>query len=904
MPSRHPLFPVPVLVLVALAWLWLAVGCTDPTVSGPTRPGGGVGVQSTGGDCDIRWNEVRHDTFDPVYRSVVGPATPGQTVRLRLRVAQGDLTSARLRLWDARAKTESYLNLAWDRAFDRDPTTYDYWTVEVPIATQPTILYYFFELNDNGGGTCPAGRSPVRAWYVDDDIQFTGGGLGVMTAAYNDRQSFQITVYDPKFSVPEWMQRGVVYQIFPDRFRDGTPANDPAAGRFSYAEPGGAIVRSGGTAWNTEMCDPRTPAAYGKGCPGRYGDNFYGGDLQGITEKIQQGFFDNLGVSVLYLNPIFRSPSNHKYDTADYMTIDPDFGTLADFQAMTQAAHAHGIKIILDGVFNHVSSDSKYFDRYDRYNAQGNLTSPNGRGANDDSGACESGTSAFYSWFYFPAVSKPGQDGDTPVLCPNGPNRAGQSYEAWFGYSSLPKLRANAPAVRNLIWAKGDQSVGPYWVKQGADGWRFDVGADVDPGLTGDSGNDYWEGFRAAVRDAGVTGKTDTLLLGEEWGDASPWLLGNEWDSAMNYRFRSTVLSWLMTGCNGPGCTDGARFEDNDLNVNSSSGPLTPLSPSQFNARLRSIQEDYPPMAFKAMMNLAGSHDTNRVRFLLKKVNRDDDTVAAQRMKELWLFAFTYAGAPTVYYGDEVGLSHDGVFSNGKYEDDPYNRVPYPWDDTPGTYGADTTNLLPHLRKMASLRWSYRALQDGDVLHGVVINDQNKVYGFARARDGQTALIALNRDNAAHGVTFAGLKGAPYNLSDGTVLVDALNGGMYSVSGGQVSVTVNSNWGVVLLKQSEIDTPAAPAVTRQTAGADVRLTWPAVVTDTRGEREVVTRYDVYRGTTAGFAPAPNNLVGTVTPPPFGSPDGKLGYTDPNAAPGNFFYAVRAVNGAGVGSSAR
>ena len=135
-------------------------------------------------------------------------------------------------------------------------------------------------------------------------------------------------------------------------------------------------------------------------------------------------------------------------------------------------------------------------------------------------------------------------------------------------------------------------------------------------------------------------------------------------------------------------------------------------------------------MAFKAMMNLEGSHDTNRLRFLLKKVNGDNDSTAVQRMKESWIFAYTYAGAPMLYYGDEVGLSHDGIWDGSRWQDDPYNRAPFPWDDTPGSYGADTSNLLPHARKMSSVRLSYRALQDGDVQHGLIVDDANKLYGF------------------------------------------------------------------------------------------------------------------------------------------------------------------------------
>lgn|SRR6266498_3500164 len=501
--------------------------------------------------------------------STVGPTTPNSTVKLRLRVAQGDITSARVRVWNDRTNTQTYYSMAWDGGFDSDPTTYDWWFADIPVGAQPTILYYFFELNDQGSG-CTADQD----FYVDDDIKFYGGGTGAISDNYDDTRSFQITVYDPAFNVPSWMQRGNVYQIFPDRFRDGNAANNPAAGRFFYNQAGGTIARSGQGNWNYTMCDPRGIQAPPYSCAGHYSDNFYGGDLKGITDKINQGYFDNLGVTVLYLNPIFRSPSNHKYDTADYMTIDPDFGTLADFQSMAAAANSHGIKIVLDGVFNHVASDSKYFDRYSRYDAAGNLTSPSGVGANDGSGACEATGSAFRSWFYMPDIGKPGRDGDPNsgplVICAGG-----QTYEAWYGYSSLPKLQANSTQVRGLIFALGLSSVGPYWTQQGANGWRFDVGGDVDPGLTNENPaapNNYWESYRAAVRNGAVTGKTDTLMLGEEWGDSSAWLLGNEWDSVMNYRYRSAVMNWLTTGCvAGSGCSGGV-FEDNDSNSASSSG--------------------------------------------------------------------------------------------------------------------------------------------------------------------------------------------------------------------------------------------------------------------------------------------------------------------------------------------
>lgn len=858
---------------------------------------------------DVLYDGLRHDSFSTTYRNPGGPVTTNQTsVTLKFRTCMNDLNQAPfIRVHDQRNTTEIYSpgNANARMTFDSHANASSVgdvteWSFTLPIPNTTNLYYYVFRANDGSGqGFYRALNKNVwSGGYSNPGGQ--GQSEADQTTAYAN--SYQITIYDPNFAVPSWMQKGIVYQIFPDRFRDGDASNNPAAGRFFYNEGSGTIFRSNSNgensnAWNTKVCDPRDIDSFS--CLNSYSNNFYGGDLKGITDKINQGFFDNLGVSVLYLNPIFRSPSNHKYDTADYLTIDPDFGTLTDWNNLVSAANAHNIKIILDGVFNHTSSDSTYFDRYFRYNSNDALTSPNGIGTDDNSGACEAGGSPYYSWFYFPHTHEAGKDGNTVVYCSNGASDAPQSYEAWYGYSSLPKLQANSAAVRELIWDNGLASVGPYWTDKGAAGWRFDVGADVDHGLKTPS-NDYWEGFRAAVRAV----NSDTITLGEEWDDASFWLLGDEWDSVMNYRFRAALLAWLFTGCSGTGCTGTTSFSENDSNSGSSSGSIEYLSPSQFNARLRSIQEDYPPMAFKAMMNLPGSHDTQRVRFLLKKINNDNDEAAVQRMKEWWLLAFTYAGAPTLYYGDEVGLSQDGVPSGSTYQDDPYNRAPYPWEDTPGYFTADTTDLLVFQRKMASIRLAYPALQDGDVQHGILIDDANKMYGFARTNGSQTALIVLNRDSVQHNATLTGLNAAPYNLSNGVVLRDVIEGNEYTVdsaNGGSVTIPVNATWGVVLLEKNKIETPVAPQNLSVTpnSGQNV-LQWNPSVTDTGSQRELANTYTVHRSGSPAFTPDSNNLLATVAPSVFGTANGKVMYTDENPllAEATNYYAVCSVNGGG------
>lgn len=820
-------------------------------------------------DCNIRWDEVYHTTFSPFYRSIPGAVPYGTNITLRIRTAEGDLTGVKVRIWNAVLRQQFYLDMQKDTTNDSS-STYDWWVVALNTGNMPTVLFYFFELTDSGSGNC----QPKTNYYVASDPDFYGGNFGQVVPQYTDQKSFQITVYDPNFKSPSWMQRGITYQIFPDKFRDGNPKNNQNTPQFYYGYS--TIFRSNQDTWNSTVCDPRW--TYSPNCPYKYGENFYGGDLQGIIEKIKAGFFNNLGVTTIYLNPIFKAPSNHKYDTANFMEIDPGFGTLEDFKALTATAHAHNIRIILDGVFNHTSSDSAYFDRFARY-------------SND--GACEATTSPFRNWFYMPAIGNPAKENGVPVACAGG-----QTYEIWGMYESLPKLNSSNPDVRKYIWNNGIKSVAPYWIAMGADGWRLDVGGDIDPGFARDPSNDYWEGFRAAVRNAPVTGKNDTIIIGEEWGDATPWLLGNEWDSVMNYRFRSAVLGWLFTGCSGEGCShNGAMFEDNDSAIGSSSGPIHYLSPTLFNARLLTLWEKYPPMAYKSMMNLAGSHDTNRVRFLLKKSNFNNDEAALQRMMEWWIFSFTYPGSPTLLYGEEIGLSHDAVYFYGKWEDDPYTRIPYPWDDTPGNYSANL-RLMEFERKMASIRHSYRALQDGEIQHGLIVNDQDQTYGFGRLWANQFAFIGLNRSNTKKTASFERLDQPPYNLPEGTMFVDSLSGKQYKVSMGRLTVEITPNWGVVLIDPSKVDKPMEVAnLTFRATENNVDVRFTPVYWDTNKEPELVTTYQLYRINNdrkgEGYT-----LVSTFNPPSFGTPDGTIIIRDQNVPRGSFTYAIRAFNGIG------
>ncbi|MFZ1400672.1 MAG: alpha amylase N-terminal ig-like domain-containing protein, partial [Candidatus Promineifilaceae bacterium] len=513
-------------------------------------------------DNDIWWNDLGHDSRDTLYRTPGGAVEAGTAVTLRLRAASNDLTGAQVRVWDDRINAQMLLNMSRVA----DDGTYEYWEATVPASAEPTIYWYRFIAMD---GTAVA--------YYEDDAS-RNGGWG-QTFGDSPDNGWQLTVYDPSFQTPDWVKNGIMYQIFPERFRDGDSGNNPPAGEFHYNIPGGSIVRSDGADWHTPICDPRDENA----CFQIYGQNFYGGDLQGIVDKLD--YLQQLGVTVIYLNPIFESPSNHKYDTTDFGVIDDNFGDLALFQTLAAEAHSRGMRLVLDGVFNHSSSDSVYFDRYNRYPSEG---------------ACESVSSPFRSWYNFSPQTAGPCAGDT-------------TYESWFGFDSLPKLNSANQDVRDYIWAGGEDAIGRYWM-QWADGWRLDVGGDVDPGLTNDPNNDYWEGFRDAVH----TTNPDAYIVGEEWNVATAWTLGQEWDATMNYQFGSAIMSFWRD----------SDFVDNDHNSGSSAGILTPLTPSELDARLQNLEERYPPEAFQAMMNLLGSHDTNRALFMLdENTGLLDDTL-------------------------------------------------------------------------------------------------------------------------------------------------------------------------------------------------------------------------------------------------------------------------------------
>ena len=408
----------------------------------------------------------------------------------------------------------------------------------------------------------------------------------------------QLTVYEERGAAPDWFGRGVSYQIFPDRFcRSRVP--DPAG-----------LVGDRTVHENWQDTPEFRPDERGE----IRNRDFFGGDLAGIISKLD--YLKSLGVTTLYLNPIFEAASNHRYNTADYMAIDPMLGTAEDFRALCREAHARGMRVLLDGVFNHTGSASRYF---------------NADGFYPELGAAQSKDSPYYNWYHF--------------------THWPDSYDAWWGIKTLPAVEENQASYRDFI-IRSEDSVVRHWLRCGADGWRLDV-ADELP-----------DDFIAELRQAMDAEKPDCLLLGEVWEDGSnkiaydrrrKYLLGRETHGLMNYPFRTAALDWLCGG-------DAAAFRENMEQLRENYP-----SPAFYSAMNFLSTHDTP-----RILTLLGGEPTpadkaERAAAQLSPAGRE---LARRRLMLGALLLYTFPGSPTVYYGDEAGMEG--------YED-PLNRRAFPW---------------------------------------------------------------------------------------------------------------------------------------------------------------------------------------------------------------------------------
>ncbi len=355
-------------------------------------------------------------------------------------------------------------------------------------------------------------------------------------------------------------------------------------------------------------------------------------------------------------------------------------------------------------------------------------------------------------------------------------------YPAWDGFNTLPTFDHTQTAVQNFFYA-GPGSVMQTWYNAGADGWRFDVAP--DPNFP----HAWWVGARQKGKGYNPNGP----LIGEIWNNASQWLAGDQMDSVMNYRFRRNVTGFVRWPYNW--------VDDND----NGNDAIIPLAPSQFDTANRAVRDDYPPQSTAAMLDLIDSHDTNRALYVMTELGDTGLVQAKQRLKLAALFQFTYIGAPTVYYGDEAAINAPSRNSgaNGPIGD-PYGRAPYPWTDQAGDatiYGPPDQSVVAYYTALGHLRKQHPSLVSGafvTLLTGDIQQPSAAASTYAYARSipgGETAIVALNNGSSAN------MPVIPVNAyyANGTVLQDAIGGATYTVSGGNVSLTLNPISGILLL---------------------------------------------------------------------------------------------------------
>ncbi|HEV3309560.1 MAG TPA: glycoside hydrolase family 13 protein [Chloroflexota bacterium] len=611
--------------------------------------------------------QLYHNGWDSAYRNPFGAARTSSTVVLRLRSGPS-VTKAAVLVTDASGSLHEQVNMH----VTSHGATSEVWSASVPTPAKTDILEYYFRAQS--GGT-------VR-WYGDSSAG--AGGPGQTYTQQVNVAQYELTVFLKSFQTPSWMTKAVIYQIFPDRFNNGNTKNDPHTG-----DQHGYITVYFHKNWSDTPQD---------GPP--YSRDFFGGDLQGIIDKLH--YLHNLGINVIYLNPIFKAPSDHKYDTGNFLQIDPEFGTLQTFKALVADAKKDGIHILLDGVFEDTGSDSKYFNRYNEYGS---------------GGAYQSQASPYYSWYTFT----------------NWPDQ----YNSWFGLDSLPLLNNNR-SVQNFIFRKPG-SVAQYWLSQGTSGWRLDSADTLPMG--------YWRAFRSIIKKA----YPQSVIIGEKngWTDALPWLMGDQWDGFMNYLFRDPVLQFFAggNGAQNPQSIGATRF---------------------LNSEMRLLVE-YPRPAILSSMNLIDSHDVARI---LNDLNFNQ-----QLLRLVVLYQMTWLGAPTVFYGDETGIT--GADNN-------LSRATFPWQH-------QNTSLENYYTALIHMRLDHAALTSGSVFP-LYTSDGKRVVAFLRQWGTQQIIVALNDSNKGQTVKIV----VP-QFANGTHLTAiSPTGAPATVAGGSVTITLPSLSGEVL----------------------------------------------------------------------------------------------------------
>lgn len=476
---------------------------------------------------------------------------------------------------------------------------------------------------------------------------------------------------------PDWAKNAIFYQIFPDRF-----AKSPHLEKPTHLEP-----------WDS------APTIHG----------FKGGDLLGVHEKLD--YLQDLGVTAIYFNPIFASAANHRYHTYDYYQVDPILGGNDVYFNLLDEVHRRGMRIILDGVFNHAS---RGFFQFNHILENGNQ-------------------SPYIDWFTIL---------DYPL---NAYNDDKPNYLAWFNLPALPQFNIYNPQVRAFLFG-----VSRYWIEKGADGWRLDVPVEIKD-------ETFWQQFRQVTREA----NPESYSVGEIVFDAQEWLQGDRFDAVMNYQFTAACVGFFGEGSRDEKLVDGIMGIYN----------IPPLDAAGFAERTKQLLEIYPRQNAWAQMNLLGSHDMPRFLSLVSG-NKDAFKLAT-------FFQMTYPGAPSIYYGDEIGLM------GGK---EPGCRGAFPWDEA--RWDHDLRNTI---KTLTHLRLAHPALRTGEY---IPVFAEGRQLAFIRKLDNEQLLILIN----------AGNKNLDYNVSlsgyfkEGVVFENLLGGDGAIVEQGHLRKGSLKPWSGAVLK--------------------------------------------------------------------------------------------------------
>lgn len=856
----------------------------------------------------INSSQIYFDSRDITYKKPFGAIKQGQQdVTFRIATEANDASLVKLELIDGKELSKTY-NMSVTTVLDGK----DYWEVVVPASEFDEIGVWGYKFIVIDGST--------KVEYGDDAAS---GGTGAYS---NEGQTpYNLTVYAADYKTPDWMKDAIVYQIFPDRFFDGDTTNNRAKtvdGHRGYLKDGlisfyplqyfDGLEGSEGV-WSDYPENPRhieeanKPYYPDAKSDGVWSNEFYGGDIAGISEKLS--YLQSLGVTAIYLNPVSWAASNHKYDATDYKHLDPMFGEVVynvpgdptsgmDYEATREASdkvyqafadtcNKLGIHLIVDGVFNHVGDDSIYFDRYEKYPEIGAyeywsrvwdevektipLSYKEAKSKYEIEAAYDIALKSakdaaiitvknYYKSIINKATGKNYTEDDFNYTTwfTVGPDKVYDEktgefvrydYEGWWGFDSLPVVDAVESDTTSLtndehatitglheynnvdfrekvigydLAGKSDADASKSmqdansqrWLWMGSSGWRLDVAPDVS--------NETWQQFRISVKsaegrtDANGNAIPDPIILGEEWNVATKYLLGDMFDSVMNYQFRAALQNFIIN--------------DNDA--------------ANFNTALEVIRENYPEEAWLAMLNLVDSHDTVRNITKIDYPTWEEENIkiapeASEKAMKLQaltaIFQMSYPGAPTIYYGDEVGVTGTK---------DPDSRRSFPWDrlteNSDGTYTADSkyAELYNTYVKASEVRTNYRdVFATGDIKTAYA---EGSVIAYARKSDKLGGLSILNKSKDEITIEADVMDFLP----DGLTLKDQLGTNLSAtVTDGKVTIKVPGFTGMMMVSTSELTAlPVAPsnltAVASEGKSASVSLTWDAV--------EGATGYFVYR----------------------------------------------------------